>query len=1004
MAQTGKPAESTAAGTVYLLDTHGLIYQMYYGVGPMTAPDGRPTQAVFGVTRTLLRFYEQGADYLLAALDSSEPTFREAIDPDYKAHRLPPPADLLLQEPIIYQILEAMRIPQLRYPGYEADDILATVATQAQERGLHVFLCTADKDCRQLISEHVQILHLRRKGEEEIIDAAALEKEWGIRPDQVIDYLALTGDPSDNVPGVPGVGPKIAARWLQQFGTLEGILAHLEELPGGPKLRAALRQAAEDGTLRRSRQLVTLDRHVPLHCEWEQWRRQRWDYPRLLDIFHELGFRTLAERLRKMLAAEASASSAPSSASRSTRRTQAALFDTPAAAETSRSWPAASSISEKKSTTRSRRPAAAASQGDLFPEPEELPPPLPGDTWSYANYHLVQTPQQFQHFLQQLRAQNRFALDLETRGLDPVSDSIVGYAFCWQAGQAYYLPVQAPPGEAHLPADQVREALRPILEDPAIAKVNHNIKFDLEVLWANGVRLAGIAGDSMLAHYLLQPGARSHGLDELSEQYLHHRTIPLSALIHTGRKKAGKPTTLAEVPAARVRDYAGEDAEAAWRLTELLEEDLRRQGLDRLYSELEIPLITVLADMELTGICLDIPFLQSLSVAMAQELAQLEAEIHQLAGHPFSINSLRELQKVLYEELKLPVYRHTQIKNEPSTAQETLERLAAEGHRLPKKLIEYRQLAKLKNTYVDVLPQLVHPRTGRLHTSFHQTGTETGRLSSSDPNVQNIPSRSERGAQLRQAFRPRPGWQLISADYSQIELRLLAHFSGDPTLRRAFAEGLDVHAAVAAEIFHVPIDQVSKPQRAMAKTVNFGVLYGMSAAGLSNRLSIPREQAQAFIDAYFQRYPRVLEYQKHVLEQAHTTGTVTTLLGRKRHFHPDAIRPDSDYRQRSPAEREAINMPIQGTAADLLKTAMVAVYRQLQEHGWQAKLLLTVHDELVLEAPPSEVPDVVKMVRQQMSTALPLDIPLQVDVAVGPNWLDVEEWKDETSSGKEGAS
>jgi len=1002
MAQPGKPAEKTAAGTVYLLDTHGLIYQMYYGVGPMTAPDGRPTNAVFGVTRTLIRFHEHGADYLLAALDSAEPTFREAIDPNYKAHRSPPPPDLLLQEPIIYQILEAMRIPQLRYPGYEADDILATVATQAQERGLQVFLCTADKDCRQLISEHIQILHLRRKGEEEIIDAAALEREWGIRPEQVIDYLALTGDPSDNVPGVPGVGPKTAARWLQQFGTLEGILAHLDELPGGPKLRAALRQAAEDGTLQRSRQLVTLDRHVPLQCDWERWRRQRWDYPRLLDIFHELGFRTLAERVRKMLAAEArestaASSLAASSASRPAGRTQAALFDTPTAEETQRLSAATPSTSGKKTTKRTHRQTAAASQGELFPEAEELPPPIPGDTWSYADYHLVHTPQQFQHFLRQLRSQSRFALDLETRGLDPLSDPIVGYAICWQAGQAYYLPVQAPPGEAHLPADEVREALRPILENPAIAKVNHNIKFDLEVLWANGVRLAGIAGDSMLAHYLLQPGARSHGLDELSEQYLHHRNIPLSALIHTGGKKGGKPATLDRVPAAQVRDYACEDADAAWRLTELLEEELRRQGLDRLYTELEIPLITVLADMELTGICLDVPFLQSLSAAMAEELAQLEAEIHQLAGHPFSINSLRELQKVLYEELKLPVYRRTGIKNEPSTDQETLERLAAEGHMLPKKLIEYRQLAKLKNTYVDVLPQLVHPRTGRIHTSFHQTATETGRLSSSDPNVQNIPARSERGAQLRKAFLPRPGWQLISADYSQIELRLLAHFSGDPTLRRAFAEGLDVHAAVAAEIFHVSMDQVSKQQRAMAKTVNFGVIYGMSAAGLSNRLSIPREQAQAFIDAYFQRYPRVLEYQKRVLEQAHTTGTVTTLLGRKRHFHPDAIRPDSDYRQRSPAEREAINMPIQGTAADLLKTAMVAVYRQLQERGWQAKLLLTVHDELVLEAPPQEVPEVVEMVRHQMSTALPLDVPLQVDVAVGPNWLDVEEWKDGAS-------
>jgi DNA polymerase-1 len=997
MTQPGTPAESRTAGTVYVLDTHGLIFQMYYGVGPMTAPDGRPTNAVFGVTRALIHFYEEGAEYLLAALDSPEPTFRETLDPRYKAHRPPPPADLLVQEPIIDQILQAMHIPQLRCPGYEADDIMATVATQAEQRGLRVLLCTADKDCRQLISPHVQILHLRRKGEQEIIDAAALEREWGIRPEQVIDYLTLTGDSSDNIAGVPGVGPKTAARWLQQFGNLEGIIHHLDQLPGSPKLRAALRQAIEDGTLQRSRQLVTLDRHVPIHCDWEHWRRRRWDYPRLLDIFQELGFRTLAERIRKWQITEARISLESRRTTPPSQDTPTSLFDS---SEAPAARPASATASVAGKTTPSpsrRRSTSSAQQSELFPPVEESTPPLPGDTWSYADYHLVQTPQQFQHFLQQLRLQNRFALDLETQGLDPLSDPVVGYAFCWQAGQAYYLPVQAPPGENHLSADFVREALRPILEDPTVAKVNHNIKFDLEVLRVNGIHLRGIAGDSMLAHYLLQPGARSHSLDALSEQYLKHRNIPLSDLIHTGGKKSGKPTSLDQVPVARVRDYACEDADTAWRLTQLLEAELHRQGLDRLYAELEIPLITVLADMELTGIRLDVPFLQSLSQEMAEELTQLETEIHQLAGHPFAINSLRELQKVLYDELKLPVYRRTGIKNEPSTDQETLERLAAEGHVLPKKLIEYRQLAKLKNTYVDVLPQLVHPRTGRIHTSFHQTATETGRLSSSEPNVQNIPARRERGAQLRKAFVPQPGWLLISADYSQIELRLLAHFSGDPTLCRAFVEGQDVHAAVAAEIFHVPIDQVTKQQRAVAKTVNFGVIYGMSAAGLSNRLSIPREQAQAFIDAYFQRYPRVLEYQKRVLTQAHTTGIVTTLLGRKRHFHPDAIRPDSDYRQRSPAEREAINMPIQGTAADLLKSAMVAVHRQLHEEKYQARLLLTVHDELVLEAPPEEVPKVAQLVRHLMSTALPLDVPLQVDVAVGPNWLDVEEWKDGAS-------
>ncbi|MCS7270447.1 MAG: DNA polymerase I, partial [Gemmataceae bacterium] len=786
MALAAKPPTTSAQGTMYLIDAHGLIYQMYYGIGTMTAPDGRPTNAVFGVTRALFNFFERGdAEYLLVALDSPEPTFRESIDPQYKAHRPPPPADLLLQEPLIYQIMEAMHIPQLRQPGYEADDIIATVATAAAQRSLHVLVCTADKDCRQLISDRIHLLHLRRKGEQEIIDAAALEREWGIRPDQVVDYLALTGDASDNIPGVPGVGPKTAARWLQLYGNLEGILKHLEELPGPPRLRDALRQAAHTSSLQRCRKLVTLDRHVPLTFQWEQWRRQPWDYARLLDLFHELGLRTFIERLRKTYVAATSAVAGPSSSTPTTPRTQP-LFDLaggPPAAQpptaANRTSANSPSTARPPSSSRRSRTAPTTQQAELFAPPDEPTAPLPGDNWDYEHYQLVDTPRKFQNFLRLLRRQKRFALDLETRGLDPFRDSIVGYAFCWQPGQAYYLPVRAPAGEPVLEEKSVLQALRPILEDPNIAKVNHNIKFDLEVLRVNQVQMQGIAGDSMIAHYLLQPGARSHGLDQLTEEYLHHRNIPLSDLIQLGGKKTGKPASIDQVPTQRVCAYACEDADTAWRLTVQLEQQLQREGLYQLYTELEIPLIAVLADMELTGIGLDVPFLRALSTTMGEELARLEAEIHQLAGHPFNIASLRELQKVLFEELKLPVHRRTGIKNEPSTDQETLERLAAEGHALPRKLIEYRQLAKLKNTYVDVLPELVHPHTGRIHTSFNQTVTETGRLSSSEPNLQNIPARTDRGAQLRKAFVPRPGWQLISADYSQIELRLLAHFSGD---------------------------------------------------------------------------------------------------------------------------------------------------------------------------------------------------------------------------------
>ncbi len=969
LAHAAASAGPSSAGTMYLLDAHGLIFQMYYGVGPMTAPDGRPTNAAFGVTRALISLYDRGADYLIAALDRKEPTFREQIDPNYKAHRTPPPPDLLIQEPIIYQVMEGMRIPFLSQVGYEADDILATVATAAAARGLDVYLCTSDKDCRQLLSDRIKILQLRKKGEEEILDAAALERDWGIRPEQVVDYLALTGDASDNVPGVSGVGPKTAAKWLQQYGTLDNILKNIESLPGSPRLREALRQAAASSNLERSRRLVTLDRHVPIAWDWEGWRRREWDYPRLLEIFQELGFRTFAERVRREYAAHRPA--------------------TPPAGPSVATGTASGGAATKAAPARRRKSAASDEQLPLFADAEDAP--LPGDDWSYAGYRLVDTPAAFQHFLQQLRRQRRFACDLETRGLDPLSDPIVGYAFCWQPGEGYYLPVMAPPGAAILPAEKVLQSLQPIFEDPTIAKVNHNIKFDMMVLASNGVRLAGVAGDSMIAHYLLEPGARSHGLDELTERYLHHRNIPITALIGSGKKQK----TLDQLPPPQVRDYAAEDADTAWRLTELLEQRLAAEELLPLYQQLEIPLIEVLAEMELTGISIDVPFLRRLGEEMDRQLARQEEEIYRLAGRRFNIASLRELQKVLFEELHLPVQRRTGIKNEPSTDQESLEKLAALGHELPKRLIEYRQLTKLKNTYVDVLPRLVHPRTGRIHTSFNQTAVETGRLSSSEPNLQNIPARTEQGAQLRKAFIPRRGWLLISADYSQIELRLLAHFSGDPALQQAFAEDRDIHAAVAAEIFHVPLAAVTKAQRAVAKTVNFGVIYGMSAAGLANRLSIPRDQAEAFIDAYFQRYPKVLDYQQRLLAEAHATGMVRTILGRKRFFNREAIRPDSDYRNRTTAEREAVNMPIQGSAADLLKRAMLGVHQQLKRHNYQARLLLTVHDELVLEAPPEEVRPVAALVRREMSQALPLSVPLKVDLAAGPNWLEVEEIGDE---------
>jgi DNA polymerase I len=548
------------------------------------------------------------------------------------------------------------------------------------------------------------------------------------------------------------------------------------------------------------------------------------------------------------------------------------------------------------------------------------------------------------------------------------------------------LPVRAPDEDSKLDSDKTLAALKPIFENPKVEKRNHNIKFDQIALAAAGVKLAGVAGDSMIAHYLLEPGARAHGLDDLTLQELGHKNIAIHELIGKGKKQI----TMDRVRVSLVTKYAAEDADAALQLAARFEPQLAEKGFRKLYDEVEVPLIGILAEMELTGIRVDVPYLEKLGVEMGTDLAAIEKDVHALAGREFNVGSLKELQKILFEEMKLPVQKRTGIKNEPSTDQESLERLAALGHALPKKLIEYRKLIKLKGTYVDVLPA-VADKNGRVHTSFSQASVETGRISSSDPNLQNIPTRTEQGAQLRKAFIPQDGWTLITADYSQIELRLLAHFTGDETLKAAFEADRDVHTAVAAQIFKVKEEDVTKAQRGMAKTVNFGVLYGMSAMGLSVRLSIPKGEAAEFIDAYFTRYPKVLQYQQDLLARARKTGEVETLLGRKRRLDPAGISPQPRYQNRGQAEREAINYEIQGSAADLLRRAMLAVHRGLAAQKLHARMLLTVHDELVFEAPPKEVAAVSALARKEMTGALKLSVPLKVDVAAGPNWLDVED-------------
>ena len=933
-------SSASAPERLYLLDAYALIFQVFHALPEMSTPTGLPSNALFGFTKDVLYLrLEKKPEYLVCAFDEPGLTFRDELYKEYKAHRAPIPDDLLTQVPMIRQMLDAMRVPVLGVPGYEADDIIATVAKAAAARGLDVVLCTSDKDCRQLLTDRIQIYNLRKRQE---FNRDALMDDWGVKPEQVIDLQALVGDSVDNVPGVPGIGYKTAAKLLQEYGTLDNVIANIDRIPG-KKRQENLRAAT--ATLPLARQLVRLADDVPLALDWDGWRLQDWDAPRLLALFKEWGFRTFADQVR---------------ANSSVLDTQYSI------------------LRAQHSQAAGNNETDGSAQGELFPFGANVPNPNPSamklgsgsgsgsGSWT-ATYHLVDTAERFEAFLQQLTEQKRFAIDLETTGLDPLRSDIVGLAFSWRAEEAWYLAVRGPEGAVVLHPVETLDRLRPILEDPRVAKVNQNIKYDLLVLRQHGVQVAGVAGDSMVADYLLHAGERGHSLEELALRYFNHRAIPITDLI--GKKGKNKPQLrMDEVATERVAQYSGEDANAAWRLCAFLEPQLAIGGLAKLYTDLEVPLVEVLAELECNGVRLDLPLLRRMSEEMTAQLEEIEKEIHALAGRPFNIASLPQLRQVLFDELELPVQRKTGITGEASTDQETLEKLAPK-HPLPRKILEHRAIAKLKGTYVDALPALVNPDTGRIHASFNQTVAATGRLSSSDPNLQNVPIRTEQGGQIRQAFLPEEGWTLLTADYSQIELRLLAHLSRDAELRRAFVEDRDVHTTVAAQIF--------------------GVIYGMSAHGLAQRLEISREEAGAFIDAYFARYPAVLEYQARLLENCTKNGFVGTILGRRRAI--TGIRPNSTYQQRNQPEREAINMEIQGSAADLIKLAMLNIYRRLRREKRRARMLLQIHDELVFESPPEELPVVAGLVREEMEGALPLEVPIRVDLAAGPNWLDVEE-------------
>jgi DNA polymerase I len=887
---------------LYVLDAFSLIFQVFHALPDMTGPAGQPTKAVFGIFRDLLNLVrDHKPDYLAAAFDGPGEVFRSRLYVEYKANRAEMPADLVPQIPVIRRLFEGFRVPVLLEPDVEADDVIATLARRGEERGLDVFIVTADKDARQLISEQVRVYNLRKK---KVMDAAALEEDWGIRPDQVVDYLALTGDTVDNVPGVPGIGPLSATTFLKQFGSLDELYNNLDKVKG--KKQQSLRENKDKALL--ARELVKLRDDLPMPLDWEALRIQRPDVAALKALCDECGFHGFRD--------------------------------------------------------------------ELGPEPG-----IPEAKWE-AKYHLIDTTESLGSFLEELGRQPRFCVDTETTALEPLRADLVGLSFAWKAGEAYYLPVRGPVFSRRLDEATTLAALRPILQNPAVEKVGQNIKYDMLVLGRAGIEVAGPLTDTMILSYLLESGERNHNLDQLSQRLLGHTMIPISALIGKGKKQG----RMDEVEVERVAEYAGEDADATWRIEEILSPKLRAEGLWDLYADLERPLVSVLARMEAVGIKVDVARLRRMSADFAERLQVLETQVYATAGRPFNMNSGPQLRQVLFDELKLPSTQKTPG-GEQSTAQEVLEELALK-HPLPRLMLSHRQLAKLKSTYLDALPDLVHPADGRIHASFNQTVAATGRLSSSDPNLQNIPVRTEEGRQIRQAFvAGHAGWKLLTADYSQIELRILAHFSDDPAMCRAFSTDQDIHTIVAARIFGVDETAVDPNMRRVAKTVNFGVIYGLSPFGLAARLGISQTEAAAFIDAYFHEYAGVDRFITRTLEEALATGRVETILGRRRPIN--GIKTTTG-RNRNLAERTAVNTVIQGSAADLIKRAMILIDRKLREQAFQARMLLQIHDELVFEAPATEIRRLVDLVRNEMTTALDLKVPLKVDLASGDNWLDVE--------------
>ncbi len=946
--------------TLYVIDVFSLMFQVFHAIPPMTGRLGQPTNAVFGFTRDIMTILgKQKPSHLLCAIDSEGEGQRSGWYTEYKANRTEMPEELVPQIPMILSMLEGFNVPVIKFPGWEADDVMATVTKRACSEGFEVRLVTSDKDCRQLLSDCVQMFNCRKN---EFFGPANLMETWGVTPEQVIDFQSLVGDSVDNVPGVPGIGPVAATQLIKEYGDLESVLANAPKITA-KKRRENLIEFADQARI--SKKLVTLYQDLPLEFNFETAKVGSINGPRLLELFNDFGFKKFRDEILTLgletgLQASDIAASEPAPAAvakpaskKPPIKVGRGLFD------------------DQENDDEAAEGAESIRQDVLFANSQ-----LAGRTWQ-----VIDTPEKFAGFIEILSKQEHICFDLETTGLDANQADIVGWAFCFEPGSAYYLPVMGPKDSQLLDSSATLETLKPILTNPGVKLSNQNIKYDLLVLKRLGINIEEVYLDSMIAHFLLDAGARTHGLDTLAYDYLGHKMISIKELIGTGKSQK----LMSDIPVAQVAEYASEDADAAFRLSLQLEQQLKDEQLWDLYWDLERPLIITLKDMEAVGITVNVDELKKQSDELAHQLDLVRDEINQLAGHPFNFDSPKQLQDVLFNELKLPKKKKT--KTGASTDQSVLEELAP-LHPLPAKIITHRQLSKLKNTYLDALPSLVNPYTGRIHTSFSQVSAATGRLASSDPNLQNIPIRTEEGRKIRKAFvAGQPGWSLVAADYSQIELRILAEFSGDEAMQNAFRSGHDIHRMVASEIFSTPQEEVTSEMRRIAKAVNFGIIYGQSPYGLAAALGIPQEQAAAFIESYFDRYPGVEKFIQDTLIECQQTGYAKTILGRRRPI--EGIRTPFG-RNRNLPERTAVNTVIQGSAADLIKRAMVNIHARLKKEKHPALMLLQIHDELVFETPDIELESLCDLVNEEMTTALKLKVPLEIDMASGPNWLETK--------------